>query len=89
MNRLCKTGNIEKVQKNHLKDRTVCKSCLIIYRKKNNDNNTLKQNRQPQSDNNINNINNSTVSTYENHAFVIIGPRNLSKFYYMLEKVKK
>ena len=38
---------------------------------------------------NVNNNNNDIVSTYENHAYVIIGPRNVGKTYYMLKVLEK
>ena len=81
MNRICTTCNIKIDEKNYLKDRTVCKSCLNRYRRKNN-NNTLIQNQQPKIDKiNNNNDNNPNVSTYENHAYVVIGPGNVGKTY--------
>ena len=61
------------------KDRTVCKSCYNISRRKNNIN-TLPQN--------IENVNND-VSTYENHRHVVIGPSNIGKTYYMLKVLEK
>ena len=32
--------------------------------------------------------NNPNVSTYENHAYVVIGPRNVGKTYYMLKMLE-
>ena len=69
-----------------MKDRTVCKSCYNENRRKNN-NNPLIQNHQPKIDK-INN-NNDNVSTYENHANVVIGPRNVGKTYNMLKILEK
>ena len=74
---------------NYKKDKTICKTCYNINKRKNNintlppnENNTSYQ--QP----NIENVNNN-VSTFENHAFVVIGPRNVGKTYYMLKVLKK
>ena len=36
-----------------------------------------------------NNENNPCVSTYEDHAYVVIGPRNVGKTYYMLKNLGK
>ena len=47
------------------------------------------QNQQPKIDRNKNKVNNLSVSTYENHAYVVIGPRNIGKFYYMLKMLEK
>ena len=33
-------------------------------------------------------INNNNVSNYENHAYVVIGPRNVGKTYYMLKELE-
>ena len=68
-----------------MKDRTVCKSCYNKNGK--NNNNTLIQNQHPKLEN-VNN-NNPSVSTYENHAYVVIGPRNVGKTYYMLKELEK
>ena len=91
MNRMCNTCNIEIDENNYLKDRTVCKSCYNKNRKQNNNNTTI-QNQQPKIDNiKKNNGNNPNVSTYENHAYIVIGPRNVGKTYYVLkiQQVKK
>ena len=84
MNRICSIFNIEIDENNYLKDRTVCKSCYNKNRRKNN-NKTLIQNRQPKIDK-INNTNENrhNVSTHENQACVVIGPRNVGKTYYLL-----
>ena len=37
----------------------------------------------------VNNTNNDIVLTYENHRHVVIGPSNIDKTYYMLEKLEK
>ena len=74
---------------NYKKDRTVCKSCYNISKRKNNIN-TLPQNKNNTSyqQPNIENVNNN-VSTFENRANVIIGPRNVGKTYYMLKVLEK
>ena len=67
-----------------MKDRTVCKSCYNKTRRKNNNN------QQPKIyKTNINNDNNHNVSAFENHAYVVIGPRNVGKTYYMLRMLEK
>ena len=89
MNRICNTCNIEKDENNYLNDRTVRKSCYNQNRRKNN-NNTLTQYQQPKNDGNNNyNENNPNATTYENHAYVVIGPRNVGKNYYMLKILSK
>ena len=89
MNRICNICRIEIHEKSYLKDRTVCKSCYNKNRRKNNKN-TSKQNQQPEIDKiNNNNDNNPNVSTYENQAYVVIGPRNVGKTYYMLRMLEK
>ena len=74
---------------NYKKDRTVCKSCYNISRRKNNIN-TLPPNKNNTSyqQPNIENVNND-VSTYENHRHVILGPSNVGKTYYMLKVLEK
>ena len=86
MNRICNTCNIEIDENDYLKDRTVCKNCYNKNRSKNN-NNALIENEQPKINNN--NANNPNVSTYENHAYVVVGPRNVGKTHYMLKKLQK
>ena len=72
-----------------MKDRTVCKKCYNKKRTKN-DTNTIIQNQQPKIDKIIkNNVNNPNVSLYENHAYVVIGPRIVGKTYYMLKILEK
>ena len=76
-------------ENNYLKHRTICKKCHNENRRKNNYN-TITENeivttpQQPKINNNNNN-----VSTYENHAYVVIGPRNVGKTYYMLKILEK
>ena len=75
---------------NYLKHRTICKKCHNENRRKNN-NNTITENgidtspQQPK----IDKIINKNVSTIENRANVIIGPRNVGKTYYMLKVLEK
>ena len=74
---------------NYKKDRTVCKSCYNISRRKNNIN-TLPPNKNNTSYHqpNIENVNND-ASTYEKHRHVVIGPSGVGKTYYMLEVLEK
>ena len=89
MDQICNTCNIEIDENNYLKDRTVCRSCYNKNRRKNN-NNTKIQNQQPKLDKvNNNNDNNPKVSTSENHAYVVIGPRNVANTYYVLKMLEK
>ena len=72
------------------KDRNICKNCYNMNRKKYN--NKEKKRKFDDSVNKIekpkiNKINN--VSTYENRANVIIGPRNVGKTFYMLKILEK
>ena len=89
MNRICNTCNIEKDGSNYLKDRTDCKKCYNKKRRRNNNNNLI-QNQQPKIDKiNNNKDNNPKVSTYENYAYVVIGPRNVGKTNYKLKMLEK
>ena len=72
-------------ENNYLKHKTVCKSCYNKNRRKNTSiekkiDTTIQQPK-------IDKINN--VSTYENRANVIIGPRNVGKTFYMLKILEK
>ena len=77
-------------ENNYLKHRTICKKCHNENRRKNN-NNAITENgidttpQQPK----IDKIINKNVSTFENRANVIIGPRNVGKTYYMLKILEK
>ena len=84
MNQICITCGIEIDENNYLKDRTVCESCYNKNRRKNNNNVSIQIDRI-----NNNSDNNPNVSTYENHAYVDIGPRNAFNFYYMLRMLEK
>ena len=72
------------------KDRNICKNCYNMNRKKYN--NKEKKRKFDDSVNKIekpkiDKINN--VSTYENRANVIIGPRNVGKTFYMVKILEK
>ena len=82
MNRNCSACNINLDENNYLKHRTICKKCHNENRRKNNIN-TIPQ--QPK----INKVINNNVSNFENRAFVVIGPRNVGKTYYMLKVLEK
>ena len=89
MNRNCTACNIMIDINNYKKDRTICRTCYNINKRKNkintlppNKNNTSYQ--QP----NIENVN-KNVSTCENHRHVIIGPSNVGKTFYMLKVLEK
>ena len=75
-------------EKNYSKDRTVCKNCSNKNRMKNN-NNTPIQNQQTKIDKNIDNDNNPSISAYENHHYVKIGPSNVGKTDYVLKDLEK
>ena len=84
MNRNCSACNIKIDENNYLKHRTICRKCHNENRRRNNIE-TITENEQPKDDN----INNN-VSTFENHACVVIGHRNVGKTCYIpkiLEKV--
>ena len=77
------------------KERTVCKSCYNISKRKNNIN-TLPPNKKignvdnkKKQKNNNNKDNNPNLSTYENHRHVVIGPSNVGKTFYMLNVLEK
>ena len=91
MNRSFTACNITIDINNYKKDRTVCKSCYNINKRKNNFS-TLhpnKNNTSYQQPNIINKDNNPNLSTYENRANIVIGPRNVGKTYYMLKVLEK
>ena len=89
MNRNCSACNILIDINNYKKDRTVCKTCYNINKRKNNINILpLNKNNTSYQQPNIENVNNN-VSTYENHRQVIIGPSNVGKTYYMLKVLEK
>ena len=73
---------------NYKKDRTVCKTCYNKNKRKNNID-TLPPNKNNNENVDINKDNNPNLSTYENRANVIIGPRNVGKTFYMLKILEK
>ena len=87
MNRNCTACNIMIDINYYKKDRTVCKSCYNISKRKNNIN-TLPPNKKNENVDN-NKDNNPNLSSYENRANVVIGPRNVGKTYYMLKVLEK
>ena len=90
MNRNCTACDIMIDINNYKKDRTVCKTCCNKNKRKNNNDKlpTKKINTSYQHPN-IENVNNKNLSTFENRANVIIGPRNVGKTYYMLKVLEK
>ena len=95
MNRKCSACNIIIDINNYKKDRTVCKICYNINERKNNNiiltpNKNIENvdNKKKQKNNN-NKDNNPNLSSYENRANVVIGPRNVGKTYYMLKVLEK
>ena len=95
MNRSCTACNIMIDKNNYKKERTVCKTCYNKSKRKINNfiltPNDLKttSNKLDKNIENVNNNNNDIVSSYENRANVIIGPRNVGKTYYMLKVLEK
>ena len=89
MNRNRTACNIMIDINNYKKDRTICKTCYNINKRKNNTN-TLPPNKNKTSyqQPKIEKVN-KNVSTYENHRQVIIGPSNVGRTYYMLRVLKK
>ena len=75
----------------YLKHRTICKKCHNENRRKNNiptkTENEIDTTPQQAKIDKINNNNN--VSTFENHACVVIGPWNVGKTYYILKILEK
>ena len=89
MNRNCSVCNIIIDENNYLKHKTVCKSCYNKNRRKNKtiEKKIVTTAQQPKVDETNNN--NDNVPKYENHACVIVGPRNVGKTYYMLKVLDK
>ena len=81
MNRNCTACKIKIDENNYKKDRTICKTCYNINKRKNKIN-ILPPNK------NIENVNNKD-SKFENNRHVIIGPSNVGKTYYMLKVLEK
>ena len=88
MNRNCTACNIKIDIKNYKKDRTVCKTCYNKNKRKNNID-TLPPNKNNNENVDNNKDKNPNLSTYENRANVIIGPRNVGKTFYMLKILEK
>ena len=87
----CTVCNIKIDEDNCKKDRNICKKCYntnrkkyTINEKKRKTDDYVKKIEKPKT----NNVNNN-VSTYENRANVIIGPRNVGKTYYMLKVLER
>ena len=90
MNRNCSACNIRIDENIYLKHRTICKKFHNENKRKNNIN-TKNENQidtTPQQPN-IDKINNNNDPTFENHACVVIGPRNVAKTYYILKVLEK
>ena len=73
----------------YLKDRTVCKSCYNKNRREKGIITSHEQTKNENVTNNKNNMNNRIFTTYENHTYVVIGPKNVGKTYYMLKIIEK
>ena len=91
--RKCTVSNIKIDEDNCRKDGNICKICNNKNRK-NYSNNEKKRKYDGSMKNiekpKIDNVNNKIiVPKYENHAFVVIGPRNVGKTYYMLKVLEK
>ena len=101
----CTVCNIKIAEDNCKKDRNICENCYNINRKKYNNkekkrrvDDSVNNMEKPKIDNVNNKIiipgrqkhdNNPSVSRYENHAYVVIGPKNVGKTYYMLKLLEK
>ena len=88
MNQNCTACNILIDINNYEKNRTVCKTCYNKNKRKNNID-TLPPNKNNNEKVDHNKDNNPNLSTYENRANVIIGPRNVGKTFYMLKILEK
>ena len=84
MNRNCSACNIMIDENNYLKHWTICKKCHNENRRKNKIN-IITEKEQPK----IDKINNNDVSTFENHACVVIGPRYVGKTITFSKYLKK
>ena len=87
----CTVCNIKIDEDNCKIDRNIYKNCYDTNRKKNNNkekkrkfDDSVNKIGKPKIDN-VNNI----VSKFENHAYVVIGPRNVGKTYFMLKVLEK
>ena len=90
MNRYFSIRNIKIDENNYLKHRVICKKCHHEIRRKNKTNTIGEKeiDTTPQQQE-IDKINNKNVPKYENHACVVIGPRNVGKTYYILKVLGK
>ena len=89
MDRNCSACDIKIDINNYKKNETVCKTCYNKNKnKRKNNKNTLPQ-KETCSSQHKSKIDNNNVIAHENHAYLIIGPRNLGKTYYMLRKIRK
>ena len=83
--KFCTACRVKIDSNNYPKDRTVCKSCYNKNRRKNNNalihKEFITSNHKPKIENvrKNKNLNNPSVSTYENHAYGVIGARNVRK----------
>ena len=89
MDRNCSICNIIIDINNYKKDRTVCKTCYNKNKRKNTLPPNIVSDQQPKIEKVNNKDNNTIIPTNENHAYVVIGPRNVGKIYYMLKKLEK
>ena len=89
----CTVCDIEIDEFNCKKDRNICKICYNINRKKYNN-----KEKKRKNDDSVNNLEKPKIGngnnkindlTNENHACVIIGPRNVGKTYYVLKVLEK
>ena len=83
------------VKNNYFKKQTVCRNCYNKNTTKNKgliQNEIITSNQQLKIENvnnNKGNVSTHSVSTYENQAYVVIGPRNVRKTCYMLKILEK
>ena len=80
--------------KNCLNKKLRCQVCGKFFTKNWLTSHVEREHQSSESDvlenvNNSNNDNNPNDSTYENHAYVVIGPRNVGKIFYMLKMPEK
>ena len=89
----CTACSIEIDEDNCKKDRKICKKFYNIKRKKYNNNEKKIIYNDPMNNiekPKINIVNNKIfVLKHENHAYVLFGPRNVGKTYYMIKVLEK
>ena len=91
--KFCTACNKKTDSNSYLRHRTAGRSCYNKNRRKNKNKYLIQKeiitsNHKPK----IENVNNPNISAYENHAYVVIGPRNVGKIFYILkilEKIRK